>query len=184
MRISDLETFTLFEEIAKTKQLGVFDFLTPSYLDLYYKVSFSERTLSNLYTNNTISDVATIVLGFYGTKWDTLLAYITNSIPVLENYGEKLTETIIDTGNVVTDHENTNSVTGYDSENFVDDNKEVSKDTTTYNDKKQVREQIISRVGYADMQGIIKYLQSNYLFDIIFEDVNNLLTLSIFESED
>lgn len=187
MQVKEISNFNLFQTIADKKDLGIFDFLAPKYLDMYYPCMYGERTLSNLYTNNTIDDLAEIVIGFYGTKWDSLLAYITKSIPVLENYGEKLTETITDSGNIVTDHENTNSVTGFDSEDFVNDNKEVSKDTTTYNDKKQVREQIINKINYADMQNIVKYLQSNFVYDTIFVDVNSLITLSIFsisESEE
>lgn len=181
MQVKEITDFNLFQTIANKKALGIFDFLAPKYLDMYYPCMYGERTLSGLYTNNTIDDLAEIIIGFYATKWDSILAYITKSIPVLENYGEKLTETITDSGNVVTDHENTNSVTGYDSEDFVNDNKEISKDTTTYNDKKQVREQIINKINYADMQSIIKYLQSNFVYDTIFSDINNTITLSIFE---
>lgn len=186
MQVKEITDFNLFQTLATKTDLGIFDFLAPKYLDMYYPCMYGERVLSKIYTNNTIDDFTEIVKGFYATKWDSILAYITKSIPVLENYGEKLTETITDTGNIVTDHENTNSVTGYDSENFVDDNKEVSKDTTTYNDKKQVREQIINKIDYASMQNVVKYLQSNFVYDTMFNDINDIMTLSIFslESED
>lgn len=183
MKIKDIENFNLFQEIEKQGDLGIFDFIKPVVLDIFYRTMFGERYTGNVWNSNTVENVANIIYGFYGTKWNSLLAYITNSIPVLENYGETLTETITDTGNVVTDHENTNSVTGFNSEDFVNDNKDVSKDTTTYNDKKQVREQIIKKLDYATSENIIRYLQSNFVYDTMFSDINNIITLSIFSIE-
>ncbi len=180
MQVKDITNFNLFQTIATKKDLGIFDFINARLLDTYYSCMFGERTLNTLYTRNDIDDLAEIIIGFYATKWDSMLAYVTNSIPMLQNYGEKLIETITDSGNIVTDHENTNSVTGYDSEDFVNDNKEVSKDTTTYNDKKSIREQIINKISSNDLQNIISYLQSNFIYDTIFKDINDSLTLSIF----
>lgn len=172
--------FTLFAEIAKTKQLAIFDFISPEKLDLYYSNMYSERFESNVLMNNIISDVAEIVIGFYATKWDSILAYITSSIPVLKNYGEKITETITDNGTDNNTRESVEKVSAYNDENFVNDNQNTDTYTGTTTNSKE-RTQIVESLNASELDKIILYLQSNYVYDTIFTDVNEMLTLSVFE---
>ena len=59
----------LFVEISKIKNLAVFDCFSPSMLDKYYCGMYGARTVSDLATENSLHDLAEIIIEFYGTKY-------------------------------------------------------------------------------------------------------------------
>ena len=171
----------LFVEISNIKNLAVFDCFSPSILDKYYCGIYGCRTLSTLATENNLHDLAEIIVEFYGTKWDSILAQYTSSVTALKEYTEKIYETITDNGTNKFASENTTQVSAYNDDNFVNDNSEnETQQTTTKNTK--TREQTLSKVrNTTDYKDLILYLQNDFLYDTIFNDVNEISTLSIYE---
>lgn len=180
-KVKELESFTLFQTMKnKGVDLGIFDYISPEKLDMYYSNMFGERFLSNVYLNNTIEDVAEIINGFFTTKWNSLLAFIVSKNEGLKTYSEKLIETTIDTGGVDTDRNSTNSVSAYNDENFVNNDKDVDHTTTIYNDLTKTRTQYIERLNPNELNVVVNYLTNNFIYDTIFNDINKIITLQIF----
>lgn len=180
-KVKELESFTLFQTMKNNGvDLGIFDFISPEKLDMYYSNMFGERFLSNIYLNNTIEDVAEIINGFFTTKWNNLLAYIVSKNKNLAEYSEKLIETTIDTGGVDVDRNSTNSVSAYNDDDFVNNDKDVDHTTTTYNDLTKTRTQSIERLNPNELNVVVNYLTNNFVYDTIFNDINNIITLQIF----
>jgi hypothetical protein len=172
--------FNLFAEINKTKKLGIFDFIPAETMDLLYKSMYGERYVSNLFADNDITDIADFIIGLYAFRWDNILSFITSSIPVLENYGEKLVETIKDNGTDDNTRTTTDKVSAFNDEDFTND----TNNTDTFKGKTQnVRErtQLIEKINPIELKNSIEYLKNNFIYDIVFVDVNNVLTLSIFD---
>lgn len=183
-KVKELESFNLFQTLHNNGvDLGIFDFISPEKLDLYYVNMYGERFLSNIFINNTISDVAEIINGFYTTKWNSLLAYITSKNSALTGnnpYSEKLMETIIDTGEVETDRTNTNTVSAYNDNDFVNNDKDTTHETTGYNDLTKTRTQYIEKLSPETLNNVVLFLTNNFVYDTMFTDVNNIITLCIF----
>lgn len=180
-KVKELESFTLFQTMKNNGvDLGVFDFISPEKLDMYYSNMFGERFLSNIYLNNTIEDVSEIINGFFTTKWNSLQAFILSKTTGLETYSEKLTETIVDTGDIITDRESTNKVSAYNDENFVNNDNDVENSKTHYNDLTKTRTQYIDRLSPETLNNVVLFLTNNFVYDTIFTDVNEIITLKIF----
>lgn len=171
----------LFAEIASIKKLAIFDSFTPTILDKYYIGMFGSRTVSEIATTNNLHDLAEIIVEFYGTKWDSILAQYTSSVTALKDYSEKISETIVDNGTNIFTRENKNQVSAYNDEIFVDDKAETETQDTK-NDNTKTREQILNKVrNTTEYKDLILYLRNNYLCDTIFKDINDISTLQIFE---
>ena len=180
-KVKELESFTLFQTMKNNGvDLGVFDFISPEKLDMYYNNMFGERFLSNIYLNNTIEDVAEIINGFFTTKWNSLQAFILSKTSGLETYSEKLTETIVDTGDIITDRESTNKVSAYNDENFVNNDNDTENSKTHYDDLTKTRTQYIDRLSPETLNNVVLFLTNNFVHDTIFTDVNEIITLKIF----
>ena len=171
----------LFVEMQTVRNLAIFDSFTPAILDKYYIGMFGNRTLSTIATTNSVHDLAEIIVEFYGTKWDSILAQYTTSITELKEYSETISETINDNGGNTFTRENTNKVSAFNDDNFVDDKNEIENQTTETENKK-VREQTLKKVrDTKEYTDLILYLRNNYLCDTIFIDINDISTLQIFE---
>lgn len=171
----------LFVEISKIKNLAVFDCFSPSMLDKYYCGMYGARTVSDLATENSLQDLAEIIVEFYGTKWDSILAQYTASVTALKEYSETICETITDNGTNDFTRENKTQVSAFNDDNFVDDNSEneIQKTTT---DNTKTRQQTLTKVrNTTEYQNLILYLRNDYLCDTIFTDINDISTLSIYE---
>lgn len=180
-KVKDLESFTLFQTLKNNGvDLGIFDFVLPTKLDLYYTNMYGEKFLSNIFINNTIEDVAEIINGFYTTKWNSLLAYIVSKNEGLKTYSEKLTETTIDTGDVETNRTNTNTVSAYNDDNFVNNDKDTENTKTQYNELTKTRTQYIDKLSPNELNNVVSFLTNNFVYDTIFNDINNIITLQIF----
>lgn len=181
-KVKDLENFTLFKTMKNNGvDLGIFDFISPEKLDMYYTNMFGERFLSTIFINNTISEVAEIIKGLYATKWNSLLAFIASKNEGLKTYSEKLTETNVDTGNVETNHTNTNGVSAYNDEDFVNNDRDIENTKTQYNELTKTRTQYVDKLNPNDLNNVVTFLTNNFVYDTIFDDINNIITLKIFD---
>lgn len=171
----------LFVEISKIRNLAIFDWFSPLILDKYYYGMYGSRTVSTLATENSLHDLAEIIVEFYGTKWDNILAQYTASVTALKEYSETICETITDNGTNDFTRENKTQVSAYNDDNFVNDNSE-SEIQQTKTDNTKTRQQTLTKVrNTAEYQDLILYLRNDYLSDIIFTDINDITTLSIYE---
>lgn len=171
-------------------QKGYFNFgsiIPTETMDTYYLMNHGNRTLSYMGENNTVDEIAELLLGLYADKWNKLYEVAMKEISVEFNYKETVSENVDDTGTNTADitSTNTGTVSAYNDENFVNNDKDesVSKNQGSSTNKKvrTFTKEILNGNITQNIESVIKHLTNNYFCDIIVVDVNSVLTLSIFD---
>lgn len=178
--IAELETFTIFSEMAKIKALKVFEYMDSDTMNLYYKNAKSEKIQAPILSKLTQTEIAKILIGLFAEKWDTTVNYILKANETLITNGEKETKTQTTKGNTTGTNTTINTVTAYDSDEFSNNDKSENnsnEDTTGNLDYTIIRE----NNNY--LEKAINYLKTNFIYDTVFSDVDTIITLSIFDSD-
>ena len=182
MRVSDwLEGQpNLFSELLSADaSLTFISEFTPETIQMFYEVLFSDRIVSRKMENKTTTELAKILSVMYGQSWTKVLHEFNKGYKI----GTELTRTVESqattqsTGEMSTDVVDKTSPFNAPS-NFVDTGKiedvahnqsDVTSDNTTIDSM----ETLDAVVRYRDM------FQDLVLSNIIFKDINSLLTISI-----
>jgi hypothetical protein len=177
-KVSEI-TFNLFEEIEKIQTLQVFSIFPAKILDSYYSVLFASRYLTNYAEITQMSDIANLIVGMFSNKWDTLTNRMIDLNADVGAYSTKTTHDKLTTSKDDNTRNTTNTVSPYDSTDFVNDNKtdEIYSDNGIVNEAYTTTVQNLSS---DEINTTIDYLQKNLLSDIIFTDINQILTLHIY----
>lgn len=161
-----------------------------------------EKTCNNIVINNLhnrgvdedgLKNIGALIWGLYADKWNKTYKTIITEIP-LEDYSSTETEKIIDDGSTVGDinralnETRQDDVTAYDSNDFLENQKTTNEntDTTKSNTKNDnVRTIERSKKGYinnrvGNINKYLDFLKKDFLLDIVFQDISNLLTLNIY----
>lgn len=181
-KIKDIENFNLFQEISSVNFLDIFDVVTAENMDFYYLAMYGERYTSNLFNKYEISKVAEIISQLYNDKWNNIYNYIKNSIPILNTYGNKTSEVTTNTGAENTERTLENKISAYNASDYSENTKDIENSNLTFTDRKTTKETTYTDIKNIDLNNIVDYLKTNYIYDTIFTDVNNIITLSIFDS--
>lgn len=166
-------------------------------LDTYYTLSrglklcssYVEDELEEYDVETVFTHAGKLIEDIYLNKWSNLLEatnieteYITPST----GYIETIDETITDDGNSQNSgtDETVNKVSAYDSEDFVDnDTDSRTTSNTATNSNERVRS--YTRKGSQNIASSIKAnvdcLSNDYICDIIFNDVDNIMTIGVFD---
>lgn len=188
MKVKDkFTTEPLFEAMHSIEPFPFCDIIYPSYMDMFYISNYGERTLSAFGENNSVYDIAQILIRMFAKKWEKLYEMAIAEIDIDYNYTETQVEKVKDKGNNQYEINTTDmdSVNAYNDDDFVGDKKSenVSKNKAK-NDNLRNRDftkKILQGGKTENFQKIITYLQNNFFNDIIVADVNQFLTLSIFD---
>lgn len=178
MKLSEktLNIFTTIKTI--NTDLKLFQYIDETVIDDYYNAMYSERTLSALAENSTVETIARLINGMFHTKWDNLIDGYTTAIEKLLTFGtnDSYTET---RKNESSGTDTTiNTVSAYNDENFSNDNK---SDTTSTNNEDETITHTTNRSSARNVNIVWNYLlRTNVIYNII-EDVNSIVTLSIYE---
>lgn len=140
-------------------------------VDSLYISKHGNRTLNTYSTIETVEKICFVLNTYYLNKWNTLFEY-QNKIynDILEG------NTTVKTENIGNDkYIQTNNLASYDSNELNSDssieyNKDSKTNTTT------TKESIFN--GYKSK---FSYLQDSNFYDIVFTDVNTIITLNIYE---
>lgn len=177
MKLSE-RTLNIFTELKSiNSSLKLFEYVDSDNLDTFYNAMYSERTLSSYAENHTDSEIATLVNVYYKTKWDNLIDGYVTTIEQLLNYGTSETnERKRELGRTSTDT-TINTVSAFNNEDFTNNDK---SDSTGTNDENETITVTTNRKSARNVNIIWNYLlRTNVISDII-EDVNSIVTLSIF----
>lgn len=177
----------LFTAINEKSPLEYCNIIEPSVMDMIYISNYGERTLSSFGENNSLDDVAKAMSQMFSTKWNKLYDMAISKIDIDYNYSEKQTENVDNTGsnsNTISSVD-TGLVNAYNDDDFVNDN-QTKNDTSNTGEnsstkKREYIKQVLNGSKTEYYNNILNYLQNNYFNDIIIKDVNEFLTLSIFE---
>lgn len=161
--------------------------IKPSNMDIIYTTTHGNRTLSVFAENNTVEKIAEIVAEMFNEKWNKLYELATAELPTEFNYSETITEDIEGEGSNDNDFTSTDTglVNAYNDDTFVDDTKQMisntNKATNTNKKNRQVKRNVLKGSKTDLLEDTKKYLTNNYFCDIILKDINEFLTLSIFD---
>lgn len=170
----------LFTEMKNIKPLPIFDFIDDNTLNQLYIMKYGNRGITSNVVDIDVELLACVIINAYGFKWDNIILNLTNSINELADYKELITETITDEGSLNLTRENINKVSAYNVDDFVnnssDDNSEIN--TSTNLKERQYEIKKLKDIGiYGEINS---YLNRINICDIMFRDINQLITTKIF----
>ena len=193
------EEVGIFEQIQKTTPLKIFTEtdLNPNTIDnlLYFKYGNRDLNCStrNIELNqDTFEALCNMVSLYYKHKWDNMTNLILEEVTPTD-YEITTRETINTTGNTTgtntqdTNNTETETTTGYNADEFENDNKtdstnQVIGETTGENKEDVIRELKTTGVKqnkYTLLNSSIEYLKQNIIDDIMITDILNTFTLSL-----
>lgn len=148
----------------------------------YWLAIYGVRCILPNIQDMSINNIAMMVHSLYSTKWDRMYNYYLEDVLENGNKSETTTKNITDT------LENTNTITGeeihkvsaFDSDSMSDDNSNSENKTTKDNTKNDRQETIVingKNGNYTnDFITYYNYLTKTPFFDIIYEDVNKVVS--------
>ena len=154
--------------------------IMPSTCDILYNNMYGSRLLSRFGRDNDVSTIATVLQEMFYEKWanawDSYQSYADMILGDKETTQEKIVDDNENTGR----NTDTNTVSAYNDENFVNDDK---KSTEIHNeiDNKRTRDKTVRKTNINTVEKVSELLQKDFLYDTIFIDVNTVLTLNIFD---
>lgn len=177
MKISELNPM-IFSKIAEKENLKIFQYFPASELDIYYLSKYSQRTANNLLVNNSIDFIANSLISLYKVKWNNALDYYLNTNSVILNNGFKITTNTTENSNNIMSDDVLEKVSGFNDDSLATDTERNTSNNNNFNSSK-TSETIRSNSIYIKKN--LEYLKNDFVYNIIFNDVNDLITLKIFE---
>ena len=179
MKVKECLT-NLFETMeGLQKKQEIFNFVDSKLLDKYYVNMYGNREVTEIVENLEITELATILKNQFMNKWNNIILNYLDSENILENYKEITTEINKDTLNNVNTRINTNKVSAYNDEDFVNKDEDTTVDKTDIinnRDKNIVRTKIKDTDFYDKVN---KYLTNFNIYNIMVIDINSIVTLNI-----
>ena len=170
----------LFTEMKKIKPLALFDFIDEDTLNQLYIMKYGNRELTSNVVDVDVTLLAMVLIRTYGFKWDNMLLNLTNSIKELADYNELITETITAEGSLHLTRENINKVSAYNVDDFINNSSDDNSEINTTNNLKKRQYEIKKLKDIKVYESLHTYLNRTNMCDIIFIDINRLLTTKIF----
>lgn len=178
----------LFETMSsKGLAIGFMTVIQPRNMDIIYTSTHGSRTLSVFAENNTVEVIAEIVHEMFSDKWNKLFEIAKAELPIDFDYTETITEKIEGEGTNDVDFTSTDTglVNAYNDDTFVDDTKQMvsntNKGSNTNKKNRELKKNVLKGSKTELLEDTKNYLKNNYFCDIILADINEFLTLSIFE---
>ena len=183
-----LEKFSdenLFEEMNKIQPLPWNDYI---YVNMVWLKRYGQRNILLTWIDAPVNEIAQAMLIMCYNRWKLLFDNVTNNILANGNKATSTTRTVTD--NNVERETNNNSIqktSAYDVEDFSDKNS--SSDTTnlteTYNnDKKEVIESTGKAGNFTnDFLAFNSFLTKTNFFDMVYTDINDVLTVKVLECD-
>ena len=180
----------LFTHIKTARKLLIFDYIPDTSLNVIFNANYGNRFLTEFANDNDVDKVAVAITDLFGRKWDNLVTEYISSIDSLSEFAQVYRETVRSSNNGSMDRNTVSKVSAFNDvsssvgDDFIDNNSDNETSTTTDTGEK-VREYTLQKIKdskhYTD---VLNYLQKNLISDIIFTDINSMLTLCIFDLED
>ena len=203
LRVKDLKVDDkgIFHYINEIKPFPFTELIPVKSIDLGFQMLHGEKRLSPFVidrlggdiNDNTMKELAEIIISMFGNKWDTIISLYENELD-LDTYKLTTIEQVDETGeisNIRTDKsssERENLVSAFNSEDFSNEGKEINiedsniTDTGTRSNLKNVTKEVKGNINNRldDFTKIVNILKTNVINDIIYLDVIRLIGLSIY----
>ena len=166
----------IFTELKKLNTNAMMD---SEKLHNLFMVRYGDRNVNPSIINLTPFQIADLLTFEYGKKWEISSTEIWTGFNLGARQVTKVTETITRKENRLTDKDDLNKVSGFDSEELITDNglNSKTKDDLTGTETKTTTNEII------DMETAFNNLSltmQNSIIEIVLNDVKNFITLSIY----
>ena len=154
--------------------------IMPSTCDILYNNMYGSRLLARFGRDNDVSTIATVLQQMFYEKWANAWNSYQSYADMILGDKETTQEKIVDDNENTGRNTDTNTVSAYNDENFVNDDK---KSTEIHNeiDNKRTRDKTVRKTNINTVEKVSELLQKDFLYDTIFVDVNTVLTLNIFD---
>ena len=154
--------------------------ITPSTCDILYNNMYGSRLLARFGRDNDVSTIATVLQEMFYEKWANAWKSYQSYADMILGDKETTSENVVDDNENTGTNTDTNTVSAYNDENFVNDDK---KSTQIHNEIKnnRTRNKTVTKTNIDTVEKVSKLLQNDFLYDTIFIDVNTVLTLDIFD---
>ena len=154
--------------------------ITPSTCDILYNNRYGSRLLARFGRDNDVSTIATVLQEMFYEKWTNAWNSYQSYADMILGDKETTSENVVDDNVNTGTNTDTNTVSAYNDENFVNDDK---KSTEIHNEIKnnRTRNKTVTKTNINTVEKVSKLLQNDFLYDTIFIDVNTVLTLDIFD---
>lgn len=154
--------------------------ITPSTCDILYNNMYGSRLLARFGRDNDVSTIATVLHEMFYEKWTNVWNNYQSYADMILGDKETTNEKVVDDNTNKGTNTDVNTVSAYNDENFVNDDK---KSTEIQNkiDNKRTRDKTVIKTNTDTVEKVSKLLQKDFLYDNIFIDVNTVLTLDIFD---
>ena len=179
MKVKEKYT-NLFTEMKNIKPLPIFDFIDDNTLNQLYIMKYGNREITSNVVDIDVELLASVLINAYGFKWDNIILNLTNSINDLADYKELITETITDEGSLNLTRENINKVSAYNVDDFVNNSSDDNSEINTSTNLKERQYEIKKLKDIGIYEKINSYLNRINICDIMFTDINQLITNKIF----
>lgn len=166
--------------------------LSGEQLDLLYITKCGERMLSHSGRTLTVAQIALYLKELYSSLWEDKYNMFVKTKELANGDITTHTETIVDDNNTDVDSTATKQVSAFNDEDveettnedeevdyFVDNDKTNTK-TNTKTDNERQKDYTKTTLRLKDRELLSDLLQTEFLCDTIFVDINHFITLSIF----
>lgn len=182
--------WNLFDEIKKLHQdYSIENFIDNDTLNKLWIFKSGNKILNPIIDTMDKNDVAKIVSGLCYEKWKRISTNLSKDIQV-ESYKENYSENSNDTNEKkVTSNNTTNhNVSCYNEDSFEPKDENVTNlstvDNKNYTGNKTYEKTVTRGDDLKNIEYAIKFLKNNNLCDIIISDVDNVLCLKIYDTEE
>lgn len=154
--------------------------IMPSACDILYNNMYGSRLLSRFGRDNDVSTIATVLQQMFYDKWANAWNSYQSYADMILGDKETTQEQVVDDNKNTGTNTDTNTVSAYNDENFVNDDKK-STEISNKIDNKRTRDKTVRKTNINTVEKVSELLQKDFLYDTIFIDVNTVLTLNIFD---
>lgn len=154
--------------------------IMPSTCDILYNNMCGSRLLSRFGRDNDVSTIATVLQQMFYDKWANAWNSYQSYADMILGDKETTEEKVVDDNENTGSNTDTNTVSAYNDENFVNDDKK-STEIRNKIDNKRTRDKTVRKTNINTVEKVSELLQKDFLYDTIFIDVNTVLTLNIFD---
>lgn len=154
--------------------------ITPSTCDILYNNMYGSRLLSRFGRDKDVSTIATVLQEMFYEKWANVWNSYQSYADMILGDKETTQEQVVDDNKNTGTNTDTNTVSAYNDENFVNDDKK-STEIRNKIDNKRTRDKTVRKTNINTVEKVSELLQKDFLYDTIFIDVNTVLTLNIFD---
>ena len=157
----------------------IFNFVDSKLLDKYYNNMYGKRKVTEIVESLELTELAEILNNKFSNKWNNIILNYLDSENILENYKEVMTEINTDVATNDSTRTNTNKVSAYNDDDFVNSDEDVTiENINIANDRnKQI---VKTRIKETDFYNKVnEYLTNFDMYNIMIIDINSVVTLNI-----